>query len=126
MRSTQRWIPGAASESPRIRQPASVRLAPLSIYLPEGRIGYIRGSGDSVAEDLAHIERVLQKAEQVRQRPGVERRALLGVSQRGNIEGLPFFVLGGGGAADFDRLADVAHVARERVGGGRPPRWSRP
>ena len=35
--------------------PAAVRVAPLTINLPAGLVGYVRGSGDSVAEDLAHI-----------------------------------------------------------------------
>jgi LmbE family N-acetylglucosaminyl deacetylase len=34
--------------------PASLRLVPLALELPRGAIGYVRGSGDSVAEDLAH------------------------------------------------------------------------
>jgi LmbE family N-acetylglucosaminyl deacetylase len=38
-----------------VLQPATLRLAPLSVQLPPGAIGYIPGSGDSVAEDLASI-----------------------------------------------------------------------
>lgn len=38
-----------------VLQPATLRLVPLSIALPPGAIGYIRGSGDTVADDLAHI-----------------------------------------------------------------------
>jgi LmbE family N-acetylglucosaminyl deacetylase len=38
-----------------VLQPAQVRAVPLQIRLPKGRVGYVRGSGDSVAEDLAHI-----------------------------------------------------------------------
>jgi hypothetical protein len=37
-----------------VMQPASARLVPLALVLPRGLIGYIPGSGDSVAEDLAH------------------------------------------------------------------------
>jgi LmbE family N-acetylglucosaminyl deacetylase len=36
-------------------QPATVRLVPLALRLPKGRIGYIAGSGDTVADDLAHV-----------------------------------------------------------------------
>src|SRR5262249_35122692 len=35
--------------------PATVRVVPLGIKIPSGLVGYIRGSGGSVAEDLAHI-----------------------------------------------------------------------
>lgn len=38
-----------------VLQPASVRLSPLTLELPEGRIGYVPGSGDTIAEDLAHV-----------------------------------------------------------------------
>jgi len=38
-----------------VLRPTSVRLAPLSIALPAGVIGYIPGPGDTVAEDLAHV-----------------------------------------------------------------------
>ncbi len=38
-----------------VLRPATLRLAPLAITLPSGTIGYISGSGDSVAEDLAHV-----------------------------------------------------------------------
>jgi LmbE family N-acetylglucosaminyl deacetylase len=38
-----------------VLRPATVALVPLSIKLPAGRIGYVRGSGDSVAADLAHV-----------------------------------------------------------------------
>jgi hypothetical protein len=34
---------------------AEARVVPLSIKLPTGLVGYIKGSGDSIAEDLAHI-----------------------------------------------------------------------
>lgn len=39
----------------QVLQPASVRLVPLALTVPQGLIGYVRGSGDSVAEDLAHV-----------------------------------------------------------------------
>jgi LmbE family N-acetylglucosaminyl deacetylase len=35
--------------------PAHVRLVPLALRVPGGEIAYVRGSGDSVAEDLAHV-----------------------------------------------------------------------
>jgi hypothetical protein len=38
-----------------VLRPASLRLVPLAIALPRGPIGYIAGSGDTVAEDLAHV-----------------------------------------------------------------------
>jgi len=38
-----------------VLRPASVELVPLSIKLPAGRIGYVKGSGDSIAADLAHV-----------------------------------------------------------------------
>jgi LmbE family N-acetylglucosaminyl deacetylase len=38
-----------------VLRPASVRLVPLELRAPTGRIGYVRGSGDSIASDLAHV-----------------------------------------------------------------------
>jgi hypothetical protein len=38
-----------------VLQPAALRLVPLAIALPEGRIGYIPGSGDTIADDLSHV-----------------------------------------------------------------------
>jgi len=38
-----------------VLRPASVALVPLALKLPAGRIAYVRGSGDSVAADLAHV-----------------------------------------------------------------------
>ena len=38
-----------------VLRPASVRLVPLAITLPRGRIGYVQGSGDTIAADLAHV-----------------------------------------------------------------------
>ncbi|MDX2168228.1 MAG: PIG-L family deacetylase [Deltaproteobacteria bacterium] len=38
-----------------VLQPGTVRLVPLAIALPAGLVGYIAGSGDTVAEDLAHL-----------------------------------------------------------------------
>jgi len=38
-----------------VLRPAAVQLVPLSLHLPAGRVGYIRGTGDSIAADLAHV-----------------------------------------------------------------------
>ncbi len=38
-----------------VLQPARLRLVPLRLQVPHGRVGYIQGSGDTVAEDLAHV-----------------------------------------------------------------------
>ena len=38
-----------------VLQPATVRLVPASLTLPKGAIGYIEGSGDTVAADLADL-----------------------------------------------------------------------
>ena len=38
-----------------VLQPARLSAVPLKIELPQGRIGYIQGPGDTVAEDLAHV-----------------------------------------------------------------------
>jgi LmbE family N-acetylglucosaminyl deacetylase len=38
-----------------VLQPARVRVVPLQTKVPEGLIGYVEGSGDTVADDLAHV-----------------------------------------------------------------------
>ncbi len=38
-----------------VLQPAALRLVPLQLRLPKGTIGYVAGSGDTVASDLAHV-----------------------------------------------------------------------
>jgi LmbE family N-acetylglucosaminyl deacetylase len=38
-----------------VLQPSRVRAVPLTLVVPEGRIGYVSGSGDSIAEDLTHV-----------------------------------------------------------------------
>lgn len=38
-----------------VLQPATLRLVPLALRLPAGRVGYIPGSGDTVADDLAQV-----------------------------------------------------------------------
>ena len=38
-----------------VLQPALVRVVPLQTRVPDGVIGYVEGSGDTVADDLAHL-----------------------------------------------------------------------
>jgi LmbE family N-acetylglucosaminyl deacetylase len=38
-----------------VLQPARARVSPLAIAIPDGLVGYVPGSGDSVADDLAHL-----------------------------------------------------------------------
>jgi LmbE family N-acetylglucosaminyl deacetylase len=38
-----------------VLRPASVRLVPIELRVPAKRIGYVRGSGDSIPSDLAHV-----------------------------------------------------------------------
>lgn len=38
-----------------VLQPSTLRLSPLEITLPAGLLGYVQGSGDSIADDLAHV-----------------------------------------------------------------------
>jgi LmbE family N-acetylglucosaminyl deacetylase len=38
-----------------VLRPAAVRLVPLAIKIPAGRIGFVRGSGESLPDDLAHV-----------------------------------------------------------------------
>jgi LmbE family N-acetylglucosaminyl deacetylase len=38
-----------------VLQPARLRLSPLQLSKPRGLIGYVEGSGDTVAADLAHV-----------------------------------------------------------------------
>lgn len=38
-----------------VLQPAAVKLVPLRLAVPSGVIGYVRGSGDTVADDLRHV-----------------------------------------------------------------------
>jgi LmbE family N-acetylglucosaminyl deacetylase len=38
-----------------VLRPATLRLVPLALRLPEGTVGYIPGSGDTIADDLAHV-----------------------------------------------------------------------
>jgi hypothetical protein len=38
-----------------VLQPAKIRLSPLALQKPRGLIGYVEGSGDTIAADLAHV-----------------------------------------------------------------------
>jgi LmbE family N-acetylglucosaminyl deacetylase len=38
-----------------VLRPTAVQLVPLSLRVPSGRVGYVRGSGDSIAADLIHV-----------------------------------------------------------------------
>ncbi|MET0388514.1 MAG: PIG-L family deacetylase, partial [Polyangiales bacterium] len=38
-----------------VLQPARLRLTPLTVTKPHGTIGYVEGSGDTIAADLAHV-----------------------------------------------------------------------
>jgi LmbE family N-acetylglucosaminyl deacetylase len=38
-----------------VLQPASLRLVPLELQMPAGKVGYVAGSGDTIADDLAHV-----------------------------------------------------------------------
>jgi hypothetical protein len=44
-----------------VLQPAVLKLSPLTLKQPEGLIGYVEGSGDSVAADLAHIGAAVER-----------------------------------------------------------------
>ncbi|MCK6552546.1 PIG-L family deacetylase, partial [Myxococcota bacterium] len=39
----------------QVLQPARLVLSPLAIALPKGVVGYVDGSGDTIADDLAHV-----------------------------------------------------------------------
>jgi LmbE family N-acetylglucosaminyl deacetylase len=38
-----------------VLQPAKIRLSPVALQKPRGLIGYVEGSGDTIASDLAHV-----------------------------------------------------------------------
>lgn len=38
-----------------VLQPTRLRLVPVALHLPHGLVGYVQGSGDTVADDLAHV-----------------------------------------------------------------------
>lgn len=51
-------------------QPSTLRLVPLSVQIPKGLIGYVPGSGDTVAEDLAHLGARVQTVDEQTLRAG--------------------------------------------------------
>jgi len=53
-----------------VLQPAAVRLVPLALALPKGRIGYVAGSGDTVAQDLAHVGLAIETIDEETLRSG--------------------------------------------------------
>lgn len=44
-----------------VLQPAVLKLSPLTLTKPAGLIGYVEGSGDSIAADLAHIGAAVER-----------------------------------------------------------------
>jgi hypothetical protein len=44
-----------------VLQPAVLKLSPLTLSKPQGLIGYVEGSGDSIASDLAHIGAAVER-----------------------------------------------------------------
>jgi LmbE family N-acetylglucosaminyl deacetylase len=53
-----------------VLQPARLRLVPLALRLPPGPIGYIPGSGDTVADDLAHVGLTVEVIDEDKLRTG--------------------------------------------------------
>jgi len=53
-----------------VLQPARLRLAPVALRLPPGPIGYIPGSGDTIAEDLTHVGLTVEVLDDERLRTG--------------------------------------------------------
>jgi LmbE family N-acetylglucosaminyl deacetylase len=61
-----------------VLRPAAIRLVPLAIRIPAGRVGYVRGSGDSIAADLAHVGFVVDDLDDAALRTGnLERYATI-------------------------------------------------
>jgi len=44
-----------------VLQPAVLKLSPVTLTKPQGLIGYVEGSGDSIASDLAHIGAAVER-----------------------------------------------------------------
>jgi len=44
-----------------VLQPARVKLVPIALSVPKGIIGYVDGSGDTVADDLAHVGATVER-----------------------------------------------------------------
>ena len=57
-----------------VLRPASVRLVPIELAAPTGRIGYVRGSGDSIAADLVHVGYTVEELDDELLRSGDLRR----------------------------------------------------
>jgi hypothetical protein len=53
-----------------VLRPAAVQLVPLSLRVPTGRVGYVRGSGDSIAADLAHVGFTVEEIDEEALRSG--------------------------------------------------------
>jgi LmbE family N-acetylglucosaminyl deacetylase len=53
-----------------VLRPAATKLVPLALSVPTGRIAYVRGSGDSVAEDLAHVGLAVEELDDATLRGG--------------------------------------------------------
>jgi len=66
-----------------VLQPVTLRLVPLALQLPPGPVGYVAGSGDSVAEDLAHAGLAVEAIDDATLRDGaLERYAAIVVGIR--------------------------------------------
>ncbi|MEJ7602935.1 MAG: PIG-L family deacetylase [Kofleriaceae bacterium] len=57
-----------------VLRPAVVRLVPIELVAATGRIGYVRGSGDSIAADLAHVGYTVEELDDEMLRSGDLRR----------------------------------------------------
>jgi len=53
-----------------VLRPAAIRLVPLALRVPAGRVGYVRGSGDSIPADLAHVGFVVDELDDAALRTG--------------------------------------------------------
>jgi LmbE family N-acetylglucosaminyl deacetylase len=53
-----------------VLRPATVRVTPVDLKLPAGRIGYVRGSGDSIPGDLAHVGFTVEELDDAALRTG--------------------------------------------------------
>jgi LmbE family N-acetylglucosaminyl deacetylase len=53
-----------------VLRPAAVQLVPLSLRVPTGRVGYVHGSGDSIAADLTHVGFTVEEIDEEALRSG--------------------------------------------------------
>jgi LmbE family N-acetylglucosaminyl deacetylase len=53
-----------------VLRPTAVQLVPLSLRVPAGRVGYVRGSGDSIAADLTHVGFTVEEIDEEALRSG--------------------------------------------------------